>query len=211
MDKKLSKHITSLQSEIASLKQQLQTSLENQNISTLTINKIRQLHKEYEQSYFTALSNHKKHEENLKNQFLTYQSILQSQHKQNEKRLNEEITNLKSIIKTKTDTINQLTIENEELNELITNNKIQFNIKENEYKTSFSLKDKKINEFENQSKVIYNETSDLIKKLNEHIEQFNFKMNRTNSLTSGTEYDYRIASSINNSDINSNNNNEMYK
>ena len=211
METKLSKHITSLQSEVSSLKQQLQTSLENQNISALTINKIRQTHKEYEQSYFTALSNHRKHEENLKNQFLTYQSILRAHHKQNEERLNEEIANLKSIIKTKTDTINQLTVQNEELNDLITTNKIQFNIRENEYKTLFSLQDKKINELENQSKVICNESSAVIKKLTEQIEQikqFNFITNRTNSLTSGMEYDHKTASSINNSNIN---NNEMYK
>lgn len=180
MEVKDPKLISSLQSEIASLKEELKTSQENQNITTLTINKIKQIHKEYETSYLTALSNHKKHEENLKQQYLTYQSILQSQFSQNEKRLTEQIQNLQSIIKTKTDVINNLLSQNKELKYIISKNQLEFNLKENEYQNNLALKEKRIIELDNSVKLISQETGETISKLYEQMGQLNFKI-RSNS------------------------------
>ena len=180
MDTNESKIISSLQSELASLKEELKTSQENQNITKLTIDKIKQIHKEYESSYLTALSNHKKHEENLKNQYVTYQQILQAQYAQNEKRLTEQIQNLKSIINTKTNLISNLISQNTELKQNISKSQLEFSLMENEYQIILALKDKKINELDNSAKLISKETGETISKLYEQIGQFNFKI-RTNS------------------------------
>ena len=89
---KLSKENRELKNNILSLSET------EQNLQA-TISNIQQLHTEYQNSYNTLLSELRTKEKNLKNQFETYQSILEKKYSQNEQRLNDEIAQLKEDIK----------------------------------------------------------------------------------------------------------------
>jgi uncharacterized protein YbaP (TraB family) len=93
MDTEDSQTISELKNEIAALKEQIKLSKEQETQSQQTLNKIKQIHKEFETSYLTAISEYKTIEENLKKQYFSYQSILENQFNQSEKRLNERMFN----------------------------------------------------------------------------------------------------------------------
>ena len=181
MDTEDSQTISALKNEIAALKEQIKLSKEQETQSQQTLNKIKQIHKEFETSYLTATSEYKTIEENLKKQYFSYQSILENQFNQSEKRLNDQISHLKSVLKTKTDSITQLTKENSELKQTITQNEIDFNLKENEYENLLASKDKRLNELDNTIKEISEDAAEDLRKLSGKLEMLQVKMQGSNS------------------------------
>jgi chromosome segregation ATPase len=181
MDTEDSQTISALKNEIAALKEQIKLSKEQETQSQQTLNKIKQIHKEFETSYLTAISEYKTIEENLKKQYFSYQSILENQFNQSEKRLNDQISHLKSVLKTKTDLITQLTKENSELKQTITQNEIDFNLKENEYENLLASKDKRLNELDNTIKEISEDAAEDLRKLSGKLEMLQVKMQGSNS------------------------------
>jgi chromosome segregation ATPase len=181
MDTEDSQTISELKNEIAALKEQIKLSKEQETQSQQTLNKIKQIHKEFETSYLTAISEYKTIEENLKKQYFSYQSILENQFNQSEKRLNDQISHLKSVLKTKTDLITQLTKENSELKQTITQNEIDFNLKENEYENLLASKDKRLNELDNTIKEISEDAAEDLRKLSGKLEMLQVKMQGSNS------------------------------
>lgn len=176
-----SKTITALENEIQSLKEQLKLSKEQEYQTQQTLNKIKQIHKDFETSYLTVISEYKTIEENLKNQYFSYQTTLENQFNQSEKRLNDYISHLKSVLKTKTDLITQLTKENSELKQTITQNEIDFNLKENEYENLLASKDRRLNELDNTIKEISEDATEDLRKLSGKLEMLQVKMQGSNS------------------------------
>ena len=91
--------------------------------------------------------------------------MLENQFNQSEKRLNEQIIQLKGTIKSKDETIAQITKQNIELKQLISKNEIEWHLKENEYENLLKVKDRKIQELEDSNGI--DNLPNLIKTLKE--------------------------------------------
>ena len=101
-------NIELLQKENISLKNQVQLLKEKEESYQSSISKIKQVQSEYEIAYKKALTDYNKQEEDLKNKYLEYQSILEKQNEDNEKSYVDEILLLKVKLKETIDTKHQL-------------------------------------------------------------------------------------------------------
>lgn len=165
---KLSKENRELKNNILSLSET------EQNLQA-TISNIQQLHTEYQNSYNTLLSELRTKEKNLKNQFETYQSILEKKYSQNEQRLNDEIAQLKEDIKSKDDVIARLIKQNKKIKHIVTKNEIEWKLKEQEYENALILKENKLKEMDDVLTSISKETEEEMTQLSKQIEAFQNK------------------------------------
>ena len=180
--------VQQLTKENRSLKAQLQIEIEKESLHQLTLAKIKQIHSEYETSYLSSISDYKSREANLKNQYFQYQTMLENQFNQSEKRLNEQIIQLKGTIKSKDETIAQITKQNIELKQLISKNEIEWHLKENEYENMLKVKDRKIQELEDSIKAITQSTSDDITKLSSQLNALIQSKNRNVNIEDNDDY-----------------------
>ena len=175
-------NIELLQKENISLKNQVQLLKEKEESYQSSISKIKQVQSEYEIAYKKALTDYNKQEEDLKNKYLEYQSILEKQNEDNEKSYVDEILLLKVKLKEKDDIINSLTEKINSLNEKISKEEMNYYFKEKEYEEIIISKEKKLSELNEAIKQIVQEATEEIKRLSGQLEEFQKKGKHNNPM-----------------------------
>ena len=175
-------NIELLQKENISLKNQVQLLKEKEESYQSSISKIKQVQSEYEIAYKKALTDYNKQEEDLKNKYLEYQSILEKQNEDNEKSYVDEILLLKVKLKEKDDIINSLTEKINSLNEKISKEEMNYYFKEKEYEEIIISKETKLSELNEAIKQIVQEATEEIKRLSGQLEEFQKKGKHNNPM-----------------------------
>jgi len=165
-------NLESLQSEIISLKNQIQLYQEKEKSYQSSIWQIKKIQNEYESSYQQSIADYKKHEEEIKKKYFEYQKMLENQNEENEKRLADEIILLKNELKVKDDIINSLNEKINLQNEKMSKEELNYYFKEKEYEDIIISKERKLSELNDAIKQIVQEATEEIQRLSEQLEEF---------------------------------------
>ena len=160
----MEKKINSLLEENESLKSQLKILIEKENLRQNTLNKIKEIHNEYELNYMDSINDYKKRENELKAQYDNFQKILEEQYKNNENYLLNMNNKLKESIIFKDNLINNLQKEINELNNTFTKNNYDLKLDIKNKNEEILIKNKKIKELEDIVTRVTNDSQKEIQK-----------------------------------------------
>ncbi len=198
-EEELNNNISLLEAKLNSLKYQLQTSLKKESMYQLNLEKIKKIHSEYEESYLKSLSDYKNRENTLKNQYINFKNLLDKQNKENENRLYDELSLIKKKLKKKDEIIISLQKKNNEINNEISKNEIDYHFKEKDYEDKIIALERDINQITETSTQVAKEANQQIQQL---VDQVNYFKNN-----SQRNYYSNFNNNINNNYINDNYNN----
>ena len=173
-------NIELLLKENADLKNEIKLLKEKELSNKSSLSKIKQIQSEYDTSYKKVLSDYNKLEEDLKNKFMEYKSIIEKQNEDNEKNWLDEILLLKAKLKEKDDIIASLTEKLNNLNEKKSKDELNFYLKEKEYEDIILSKERKLSELNESIKTIVKESTDEIKRLSGQLEELQKKGKQSN-------------------------------
>ena len=159
--------LKSLQSENISLKTQLQSLSKKEELYHSNIEKIKSIQAEQEKTFFNSLKDSKKREEELKQKFLDFQKLLESQYSASEARFNEEMNQMSQEISKRDNVINNLRNEMNELEEKIAQEELNFSLKEKEFENVIKIKERKLEELNEAVKQITQEATEEIKRMSQ--------------------------------------------
>ena len=195
-------NIEIIQKENNSLKNQIKLLKEKESSYQSSLSKIKQTQSEIEKAYNKAINDYTKQQEELKNKYLEYQSILEKQNEDNEKSYVDEILLLKIKLKEKDDIINSLTEKINSLNEKASKKEMNYYFKEKEYEEIIMSKERKLLELNEAIKQIVQEATEEIKRLSGQLEEFQKKGKKINPVDIFLEKE--IKEQNNNNNINNN-------
>ena len=198
-EEELNNNISLLEAKLNSLKYQLQTSLKKESMYQLNLEKIKKIHSEYEESYLKSLSDYKNRENTLKTQYINFKNLLDKQNKENENRLYDELSLIKKELKKKDEIIISLQKKNNEINNEISKNEIDYHFKEKDYEDKIITLERDINQITETSTQVAKEANQQIQQL---VDQVNYFKNN-----SQRNYYSNFNNNINNNYINDNYNN----
>jgi chromosome segregation ATPase len=187
-----------LEAENLSLKNQLNISLEKEKLYHSTVEKIKKMQTENEKSYFDSLKENKKREEEIQKKYLEFQKMLESQYEENEKRLNEQIKLLTQELTKGNNKINFLTNNIDSLKEKISQDELNYHLKEKKFENVIKIKERKLEELNIAVKQITKEATEEIKRLSEQLEDFQQKTKNANSVElNGNNINNNMKTSLN--------------
>ena len=131
-----------LQSENASLKSQIQSLSEKELLYKDNLAKIKLIQSEQEKSFFSSINDAKRREEELKQKFLDFQKLLESQYSASEARFNDEMNQMNQEITKRDNIINNLRNEVNQLEEKIVQEELNYNFKEKEFENVIKIKER---------------------------------------------------------------------
>ena len=171
-EEELNNNISLLEAKLNSLKYQLQTSLKKESMYQLNLEKIKKIHSEYEESYLKSLSDYKNRENTLKTQYINFKNLLDKQNKENENRLYDELSLIKKELKKKDEIIISLQKKNNEINNEISKNEIDYHFKEKDYEDKIITLERDINQITETSTQVAKEANQQIQQLVDQVNYF---------------------------------------
>ena len=191
-----------LQSENTSLKSQLQSLSEKETLYKDNLAKIKLIQSEQEKSFFTSINDSKRREEELKQKFLDFQKLLESQYSASEARFNDEMNQMNQEIGKRDNIINNLRNELNQLEEKMVQEELNYNFKEKEFENVIKIKERKLEELNEAVKQITKEATEEIQRMSEQLEDFQRKSKNN---FQNTNNNINNNNNLNNDNIDNNN------
>ena len=120
--------------------------MEKEKLYNSNIEKIKKIQADNEKAYFDSLKENKVREQEIQQKFLEFQNILENQYEENEKRLTEEINQLSQELSKRDNIINVFQNNINSLKEKISQDELNYHMKEKEFENVIRIKERKLEE-----------------------------------------------------------------